>query len=95
VSWDQAQYYVGQNVTVWGPIVDVNPTDTGVILGMGLSGMMMGGIVIAIDSPNVQNFPPDLYVGQTIQITGMLMKNSSDQYQITITDPSQVKVLNL
>jgi len=95
VSWDQAKNYVGQNVTVYGLIVDVNPTDTGVILGMGLSGMSMGGIVIAIDSPNVQNFPADLYVGQTIQVTGMLMMNSAGQYQIMITDPSQVKILNL
>ncbi len=95
LSWDQASYYVGQNVTVYGPIVDVNPTTTGVILGMGLSGMSMGGIVIAIDAPIMQDFPPDLYVGQTIQVTGMLIQNSSGQYQITISDPSEVKVLNL
>jgi len=89
-TWEEAMDYVDVEVTVCGPIIDNVDIGTAMLLGMGTSGTVAGGVGIELDYGILADLPEDLYVGQEICVTGMPYVNPVGGASIVVSDPSQI-----
>lgn len=92
IIWDQAIDYIGEKVTVFGPIIDSTYDAGYTILGMGMSVNASGVVTIKISDVDIFKFPGDLYIGEVIKVTGTVEADAANEISITVTDPSQIEV---
>ena len=93
VSWKDAAKYMGQTITVEGPIIDSFNNAGNNIQGMGVSVFAAGAVGIEISDAIKAQFPADFYVGKTIRVTGKVYQNPTGGASIVVTDPSQIEVV--
>ena len=93
ISWEEAADYIGVLVTVEGPVIDKWDIGTSMLLGMGKSAVEEGTVGIEISYALAAELPEDLYVGQTIQVTGTPYINPLGGASIVVSDASQIVVV--
>ena len=99
-SWVLASEYVGEEITVYGHVVDAEFVQRGIeqptYLYVGKPPTESGGIRILIRKPNLLNFPfaPEAeYKGKTLCITGTIEVADDGELQIQLRSPSEVIVV--
>ncbi|MGD0138912.1 MAG: hypothetical protein ABSD28_08555 [Tepidisphaeraceae bacterium] len=70
ISWDQAKDYVGQNVTVTGPVVGTHDFGDAAVLNVGKNFPSPDRFTVYIPADKRAGMPTDLDVGKTISVTG-------------------------
>ena len=99
-SWVLASEHVGQEITIYGHVVETKFVQRGVeqptYLYVGKPASEPGGVRVEIRKPNLLNFPfaPDVeYKGKTICITGVIEAVEDGILQIEAKRPSQIVVI--
>lgn len=98
ISWEDALGYVGQEVTIVGPVVGTNYAGSSngspTFLNIGLPYPDPGRFQVVIwgeDRHRFESPPEDLYYGQSIAVTGVV-KNYKGVGEIIVKRPSQIEV---
>jgi len=96
VPWQDAEYYIGKTITVYGPVVDTNHFGAE---GEGTTFLYIGKVypepkafTIWIDDFDIEKFsqdPKTYYYGKNILVTGLILESNGGPY-IEITDPNQI-----
>jgi len=93
VSWEEGVDYIGEEVTLCGPIIDAFPIDDNTtLLGMGASCFDPSAVGIEVSAAILGDLPEDLYVGQEICVSGTPHTNPNGGASIAVSDPSQISV---
>jgi len=92
MSWEEAADYIGEEITVCGPIVDNMDIGGPLLLGMGVSAADSATVGIEIVVTLLAEMPEDMYVGKEICVTGEIYTNIYGTPTIDVTDPSQIAV---
>lgn len=99
ISWKDASKYIGETVTVYGPIVNstVASSSNGspTYLDMGAAYPASNRVSIVIWGEDAHNFPQSpvsMYEGKTVCVTGEVYSYSG-ACNIKVTSPSQVKIV--
>jgi DNA/RNA endonuclease YhcR with UshA esterase domain len=97
ISWDQASSYIGQRMTVYGPVASTNyaarsngqPT----FLNLGRPYPEQGFTVViwGRDRSKFPSAPEKYYAGKTVHVTG-LVEEYRGVPEIIVTDPGQIEV---
>ena len=72
ITWDQAKDYIGQNVTVTGPVIGTHDFGGGAVLNVGKDFPDPGRFTVYIPADKRTGMPDDLDKGKTISVTGTL-----------------------
>jgi DNA/RNA endonuclease YhcR with UshA esterase domain len=99
IPWDQASDYVGDRITVEGPVVSTKYANSSngspTFLNMGRDYPNTSRLTVLIWGGSRDNFsgaPESLYAGKTIRVKGSVsMYNGAAQ--IEVSDPSQITVV--
>ncbi len=99
VSWSDADQYVGEYVTVEGPVVSTyyaessNGSPTFLDVGGDYSSAERFTVVIwEEDRDNFSSAPEDMYAGETIKVSGTVeMYKGSPEIEITSPDDIEIK----
>lgn len=98
IPWENALAYVGQEVTVVGPVVGTRYASSSngspTFLNVGLPYPDPGRFQVLIwgeDRGRFESPPEDLYYGQTVAVTG-IVKNYKGVAEIIVKRPSQIEV---
>jgi hypothetical protein len=92
ITWDQAKDYVGQNVTVTGPVVGTHDFGQAAVLNIGKDYPNPSRFTVYIPGEKRAGVPDDLYIGKTISVTGTL-KQYQDVPEIE-ADAAHITVIN-
>ncbi len=99
ISWQEAQSHIGENVTVYGPVVKTNYVSTAnglpTYLDIGVAYPDKSGVSALIwgeDRANFSSAPESTYDGKTICVTGEPYMYNGQCY-IKVTSPDQIQVL--
>ena len=92
MSWEEAADYIGEEITVCGPIIDTMDIGGPVLLGMGVSAADYATVGIEIVQTLLAEMPEDMFVGKTICVTGVPYTNPYGGANIQVTDLSQIVV---
>jgi hypothetical protein len=74
ITWDQAKDYIGQVVTVTGPVVGTHDFGDAAVLNVGKDYPSPDRFTVYIPADKRAGMPTDLDVGKTISVTGKLKK---------------------
>ncbi len=72
INWDQAKDYIGQYVTVTGPVVGSHDLGKAVVLNIGKDYPAPDRFTVYLTAEKRVGFPDDLDKDKTISVTGML-----------------------
>jgi DNA/RNA endonuclease YhcR with UshA esterase domain len=72
ITWDQAKDYIGQDVTVTGPVVGTHDFGDAAVLNIGKDYPDAGRCTVYISAEARAGMPADLDMGKTIAVTGTL-----------------------
>lgn len=96
VPWQDAEYYIGKTITVYGPVVDTKHFGAE---GEGTTFLYIGKVypepkafTIWIDNLIREKFsqdPKTYYYGKSISVTGLILESNGSPY-IEVTDPNQI-----
>jgi len=96
VPWQDAEYYIGNTITVYGPVVDTKHFGSE---GEGKTFLYIGkaypepkALTIWIDDLDREKFSQDpkaYYYGKNISVTGLILDSNGSPY-IEVTDPTQI-----
>jgi hypothetical protein len=92
MSWEEAADYIGEEITVCGPIIDNLDIGGPLLLGMGVSVFDYATVGIEIPVTLIGDLPEDKYVGKTICVTGVPYTNPYGGANILVEDFSQIVV---
>jgi hypothetical protein len=92
LSYKDAKNHIGETVTIQDKIYDKTDAGDFWVLYLGGPTTDPNAVGIEVSKSDVSKFPADLYVGQTITITGKLHSNPVGGASFSLTDPSQVQV---
>jgi len=70
INWDQAKDYVGQSVTVTGPVVGTHDFGDAAVLNVGKNYPSPDRFTVYISADKRAGMPTDLDDGKTISVTG-------------------------
>jgi hypothetical protein len=94
--WQDAEYYIGKTITVYGPVVDTKHFGAE---GEGTTFLFIGKVypepkafTIWIDDLDRGKFsqdPKTYYYGKSISVTGLILESNGSPY-IEVTDPNQI-----
>jgi DNA/RNA endonuclease YhcR with UshA esterase domain len=70
INWDQAKDYIGQNVTVTGPVVGTHDFGDAAVLNVGKDYPSPERFTVYIPADKRAGMPTDLDDGKTISVTG-------------------------
>jgi hypothetical protein len=93
INWDQAKDYIGQSVTVTGPVIGIHDFGGAAVLNIGKDYPDPDRFTVYISADNRAGMPADLDNGKTISVTGTLKtfhdvpEIEADSAHITITNP--------
>ncbi len=93
ISWQDAKNNIGKTVTIKDKVYEKMDAGEFWVLFLGAPSTGGGTTGIEIQKSNVSKFPADMYVGQTIKITGELHSNPLSGGSFSLTDTSQVEVV--
>jgi len=96
VPWQDAEYYIGKTITVYGPVVETNHYGAE---GEGTTFLYIGKVypepksfTIWIDDLDGEKFsqdPKTYYYGKSISVKGLILESNGRPY-IEVTDPNQI-----
>jgi hypothetical protein len=92
ISWEEAGNYVGETITVCGQVVTLFLGLDQTIINIGEL-PREGGVIIVIPDPDM--FSKELlnsYYGETICVTGEIIKDTKGNIGIYVRDPSQIEM---
>ena len=92
ISYKDAKNHIGQTVTIQDKVFEKIDNGTMWILFFGAASSDPNTVGIEVAYSDLSKFPSDLYVGQTISITGKLHSNPVGGASFSLTDPSQIQV---
>jgi len=92
IPWEEAKDHIGETITVCGPIVESLDIGTTMLLGMGASTMDPSCVGIELNYDILDELPEDLFVGQTICVTGETHTNPVGGASMSVDDASQIVV---
>jgi hypothetical protein len=92
INWDQAKDYIGQNVSVAGPVVGTHDFGGAAVLNIGKDYPDPSRFTVYISADNRAAMPADLDNGKTISVTGTL-KTFHDVSEIE-ADSAHITVIN-
>ncbi len=92
INWDQAKNYIGQTVTVTGPVVGTHDFGGAAVLNVGKDYPDPDRFTVYISADNHPGMPADLDSGKTISVTGTL-KTYHDVPEIE-ADSAHITVIN-
>jgi hypothetical protein len=92
INWDQAKDYIGQTVTVTGPVIGTHDFGGAAVLNIGKDYPDPGRFTVYLSADNRAAMPPDLDNGKTISVTGTL-KTFHDVPEIE-ADSAHITVIN-
>jgi hypothetical protein len=72
ITWDQAKNYIGQNVTVTGPVIGTHDFGGAAVLNVGKDYPDPDRFTVYISADKRTSMPDDLDKGKTISVTGTL-----------------------
>jgi hypothetical protein len=72
ITWEQAKDYIGQSVTVIGPVVGTHDFGGAAVLNIGKDFPDPTRFTVYISADNRAGIPDDLDKGKTISVTGTL-----------------------
>ncbi len=94
INWQDAKNHIGETVTIEANVCEKIDAGEFWVLFFGAPSTQGGITGIEIKKFDVSKFPADMYVGKRIKITGELHLNPLGGGSFSLTDPSQVEVLN-
>ena len=92
INWDQAKNYIGQTVTVTGPVIGTHDFGGAATLNVGKDYPDPDRFTVYISADNRAAMPADLDNGKTISVTGTL-KTYHDVPEIE-ADSAHITVIN-
>ncbi len=94
IPYTDAKNHIGETVTIQDKVFEKidDSADSMWILFLGGPSTDPNSVGIEVKYSDLSKFPSDLYVGQTISITGELHANPVGGASFSLTDPSQVQV---
>jgi len=92
ISYKDAKNYIGKTVTIQDKVFEKVDAGDFWVLFFGGPSSDPNAVGIEVSKSDVSKFPADLYVGQTITITGELHTNPVGGASFSLTDPSQIQV---
>jgi hypothetical protein len=93
ISWDEAKNYIGETVTIEAQAFEKIDSGTEWVLFIGAPSSSPDTVGIEVEYSDLSKFPEDLYAGKTIRITGELHANPVGGASFSLTDPSQVEIV--
>lgn len=97
IQWNEAKYYIGEYMTVCGPVIDSHYASTSsgqpTFLNIGKDYPDLDRFTVVIWGDNRGNFPSppeDYYLGKNIGVTGLITEYEGIA-QIEVSTPSQIK----
>jgi DNA/RNA endonuclease YhcR with UshA esterase domain len=98
IPWDEAKNYIGERVTVYGPVVSTHYASTSrgrpTFLNLGKPYPDPGRFTVVIWGENRYKFSPppeSYYMGKTISVTGLVTEYKGVP-EIEVSSPSQIEV---
>jgi hypothetical protein len=92
LSYKDAKQHIGETVTIQDKVYDKTDAGDFWVLYLGGPTTDPNAVGIEVSKSDVSKFPSDLYVGNTITITGKLHSNPVGGASFSLTDPSQIQV---